>query len=119
MVWEWQVWRCFDNVRETFEEKDWTSGVVGYEDNGARPVIAEHDDYCISFFERSPYTGECWFELRDKPRRRMVLVHGEQNIPTPERAAQLLAGHGSRSEISAPHERPIYSLPLAPVAEAG
>ncbi len=49
----------------------------------------------------------------------MVLVRGEQNIPTPERAAQLLADHGSPSEITAPHERPIYSLLLAPVAEAG
>ncbi len=49
----------------------------------------------------------------------MVLVPGEQNIPTPERAAQLLADHSSPSEITAPHERPIYSLALAPMAEAG
>ena len=79
----------------------------------------ESGDYSISFFKRSSYTGECWFELRDKARRRMVLVHGEQNIPTPERAVRLLADHGSPSEVTAPYERPIYSLPLAPVAEAG
>jgi hypothetical protein len=84
-----------------------------------RPVIAESGNYCISFRKRSPYTGECWFELRDKARRRRVLVPGEQNIPTPERAAQLLVDHSSPSEITAPHERPIYSLALAPMAEAG
>ena len=79
----------------------------------------ESGDYSISFFKRSSYTGECWFKLRDKARRRMVLVHGEQNIPTPERAVRLLADHDNPSEVTAPHERPIYSLPLAPVAEAG
>ncbi|HEX2098073.1 MAG TPA: hypothetical protein VHF46_03345 [Rubrobacteraceae bacterium] len=119
MVWEWQVWRCFDNIRETFEEKGCKPEVIGHEDSGARPVIAEFGDYSISFFKRSPYTGECWFELRDKARCRMVLVHREQNIPTPERAVRLLTDRGSPSEVTAPHERPIDSLPLALVAEAG
>ena len=122
MVWEWQVWRSFDDARETFEEKGWECGFVGRNDNEVMPLLAESGDYCITFFKRDSYTGECWFELRDKVQRRIVLVQGVRNIPTPERAAKLLADHGGSSEITAPRDRPLYDLPMVPVvpvAEAG
>jgi hypothetical protein len=115
VVWEWQVWRSFDDVRETFEEKGWESEFVG--GNGAMPpLLAKSGDYCIAFFKRDPGTGECWFELRDNARSRMVFVQGTHNIPTPERAARLLANHGGPLyEITAPDNRPMYGLPIAPV----
>ena len=115
MVWEWQAWRCFDNIRETFEEKGWKSGFVGREDNGVRPLLAESGEHCIAFFERDSYTGECWFELSDKARRRVMLVQGERNIPTPEQAARLLANYGGPPGITATRERPIHNMPVAPV----
>jgi hypothetical protein len=116
------VWRSFDDARETFEEKGWECGFVGRNDNEVMPLLAESGDYCITFFKRDSYTGECWFELRDKVQRRIVLVQGVRNIPTPERAAKLLADHGGSSEITAPRDRPLYDLPMVPVvpvAEAG
>jgi hypothetical protein len=68
------------------------------------------------FFETNPLTGECWFELRDKARCRVVFVQGQRNVPTPERAAELLADYGAPlGEIRAPRELPLYSLPVAPV----
>jgi hypothetical protein len=122
VAWEWQVWRCFDNIRDTFEEKGWEYRFDGRNDNEVVPLLAESGDYCITFFERDPGTGECWFELRDRVRRRVVFVQGARNIPTPDRAAKLLVDHGAWSEISIPRERPTYSLPVVPVvpmAEAG
>jgi len=119
MAWEWQAWRCFDNIREAFEEKGWEFRFVGRNDNEVIPLLAESGDYCVAFFERDSYTGECWFEVRDKVRCRVILVQGERNIPTLERAARLLADHGGLSEMTAPLDRPIYSLPLAPVTGAG
>ncbi len=119
MTWEWQVWRCFGNIRETFEEKGWESRFGERNDNEATPLLAESDDCWVIFFERDPGTGECWFELRDKIRRSVVFVRGTQNIPTPEQAAKLLAHHGVPSyEITAPRNRPLYSLPVVPVIEA-
>ena len=83
------------------------------------PLLVEAGDrYCILFFKRDPGTGESWFELRDKVRRKMVFVHGTQNIPTPARAAQLLADHGGPLyEIANPDDRPMYGLPVAPMVE--
>ncbi len=120
MAWEWQVWRSFDDIRETFEEKGWGSGFVGREGNGAMPpLLAECGDHCVAFFKRDPSTGECWFQLRDRLRRRMVFVHGTHNIPTPQGAAELLANHGGPlHEVSATAERPIYGLPVAPMMPA-
>jgi hypothetical protein len=120
VVWEWQVWRSFDDIRETFEEKGWESGFVERNGNGAMPpLLATSGDYCVAFFKRDPGTGECWFELRDKARSRMVFVHGAQNIPTPERATELLANHGGPLyKITAPDDRPMYGLPMAPVVPA-
>ena len=123
VMWEWQVWRCFDNIRETFEEKGWEYRFSRRDDNEVMPLLAESDEHCVAFFERDPGTGECWFELRDKVRNRVVFVQGAQNIPTPERAAELLADYGTLlGEIRAPRELPLYSLPVEPVmpvAEAG
>jgi hypothetical protein len=122
MVWEWQMWRCFEDVREVFEEKGWESGFAERNDNEVMPLLAESGDYCISFFKNNPNTGESWFELRDKVRRRVVFVQGVRNIPTPERAVKLLANYGGPSEITAPRDLPLYSLPVVPVmptAEAG
>ncbi len=118
MAWEWQVWRSFDDIKETFEEKGWRSGSNGRNDNDAMPLLAESGDNCIAFFKRDTGTGECWFELRDKIQRRRVFVHGTENIPTPERAVKLLANHGGPLyEIADPSHHPMYGLPVAPVVE--
>lgn len=115
MVWEWLTWRCFGDAREILEEKGWEYRAVGHDD-GVVPLLAESGDHCILFFERNPLTGECWFELRDKARCRVVFVQGERNVPTPQRAAELLADYGAPlGEIRAPRELPLYSLPVAPV----
>lgn len=123
VTWEWEVWRSFDNTKETFEEKGWEFRYGGRDGNEMMLLVAESDDHVISFFDRDSGTGECWFELRDKNRRRVVFVRGAQNIPTPKRAIQLLADYGtSLGEIRSPRELPLYSLPVAPlmsVAEAG
>jgi hypothetical protein len=118
VAWEWQVWRCFDDIRETFEEKGWGPSFAGRNDNGVMPLLAESGDHCIAFFKRDTGTSECWFELRDKVRRRMVFVHGTHNIPTPEQAARLLANHGGPLYEIADPDRSMYGLPVAPVAEA-
>ena len=119
MTWEWQVWRSFDDIKETFEKKGWGTRFVGRDDNGVMPLVAESGDRCISFFKRDSGTGESWFELRDKARRRMVFVHGTHNIPTPEQAAELLENHGGPLyKIAAPGDRPMYGLPIAPVMPA-
>ena len=116
VAWEWQVWRTFDDIRETFERKGWTSGFLGRNGDGVMPLLAERDDrYCIAFFKRDSGTGECWFQLRDKVRRRMVFVHGTHNIPTPQGAVELLENHGGPLyEISAPDGHSMYGLPVAP-----
>lgn len=115
MAWEWEMWRCFDSIKETFEEKGWESE-GGRMDNGVMPLLAEFGDYCIAFFKRDPCTSECWFELRDKVRGRMVFVQGVQNIPTPQLATKLLADYGRPSyEITPLADRPIHGLPVAPV----
>ncbi len=125
MAWEWQVWRCFDNIRETFEVKGWEYRFDGRDDKGVVLLLAESGDQCMVFFGSGPDTGECWFELRDKTHHRMLFVQGTRNIPTPERAAKLLDGYGTflvLGEVRAPHELLLYSLPVAPVgpvAEAG
>jgi hypothetical protein len=120
VVWEWQVWRSFDDIREAFEEKGWKSGFVGCNDNGMMPLLAESDDHCIAFFERNPLTGECSFELRDKAQHRVVFVRGMQNIPRAEQAVGLLASYGiPLDEMKDPNDLPLYDLPVTPVLEAG
>lgn len=115
------MWGCFDDIRETLEEKGWKYVFAEHDDVETMPLLAESGDYCISFFERDPGIGECWFELRDRVRRRVVFVRDAQNIPAPERATVLLAHHGVPSyEVINPYRRPLYSLPAVPVlAEAG
>ena len=120
MAWEWQVWRCFDDLRETFEEKGWEYRFAGRNDNEAVPLMAESGDHCVVFFKRDPGTGECWFELRDKARHKVVYVRGAQNIPTPEDAAGLLEDYGwPLNGAGDARYLPLYSLPVAPMAEAG
>ena len=117
MTWEWEVWRSFSDIREILENKGWDIGSNGRHDEGVMPLLAEAgDQYCISFFKRDHGTGECWFELRDNVRRRMLFVHGTQNIPTPERAVELLADHGGPLyKIYAPDDRSMYGLPVVPI----
>jgi len=84
------------------------------------PLLAESGDYYIAFFERDPGTGVCWFELRDTARRRMMLIREVENIPTPERAAELLASHGAPLDtVGSPRDLPLYNLPVAPLVRAG
>ncbi len=120
VVWEWQVWRAFDDIRETFERKGWTSaGFIGRNGDGVMPLSAGSGEHSISFFKRDSGTGECWFELRDKARRRMVFVHGTHNIPTPQRAVELLKNHGGPLyEITAPDDHSMYGLPVPPLMPA-
>jgi hypothetical protein len=69
-------------IRETFEEKGWKSGFVRCEDSGARPLLVKSNDHCIAFFERYSYTGECWFELRDRAQGRVRTRGAEHTDPT-------------------------------------
>ncbi len=102
MVWEWQVWRCFEDVREAFEEKGWEFRCPERNDNEVMPLLAESDETYIAFFRRDAGTGECYFEVREKASRRVTFVRGVQNIPTPARAARLLADHGVPPEEVSP-----------------
>ena len=114
--WEWQVWRCISDSREVFEEKGWKSGSSGWDGNEAMLILAECGGYCIAFFKKDTGTGECWFELRDTVRSRMVFVHGTHNIPTPDRAAEMLTNHGGPLyQIANPGDCSMYGLPVAPV----
>lgn len=117
MVWEWQVWRSFDDIRETFEEKGWKPGLLGHNGSGAiPPLLAESGNCCIAFFKRDPETGECWFELRDRVQSKRVFVQGTDKIPRPEQAAELIASYGGPLyEITNPDDRSMYGLPVAPV----
>ena len=119
-AWEWQVWRCFDSIRETFEERGWEYRLSGGDGNEALPLLAESGDYYVAFFERDSGTGVCWFELRYNARRRMMLIREMENIPTPARAAQLLADHGVPLDtVGSPRGLPLYHLPLAPLVGTG
>ena len=119
-AWEWQVWRCFDSIREAFEERGWEYRLSGGDGNEAIPLLAESGDYYIAFFERDSGTGVCWFELRDRVRRRMMLIREVENIPTPERAAELLAGYGVPLDtVGSPRDLPLHSLPVAPLVRVG
>jgi hypothetical protein len=119
-AWEWQVWRGFDSIRETFEERGWEYRLSGGDGNEALPLLAESGDYYVAFFERDSGTGVCWFELRDKARRRMMLIREMENIPTPARAAELLADHGIPLDtVGSPQGLPLYHLPVAPLVRTG
>ena len=119
-AWEWQAWRCFDHIEEIFEEKGWETDFLRRHDNEVVPLLAESNGHRIAFFERDTGTNECWLELRDKTRNRVVFVRGAQNIPAPEDAAGLLQDYGwPLDEAGATRSLPLYSLPVAPVVEAG
>jgi len=118
VVWEWQVWRCISDIKEIFEEKGWKSGSSERNGNEAMPALAQSGGYCIVFFKKDSGTGECWFELRDMVRSRRVFVHGMHNIPTPERAAELLTSHGGPLyQITNTGDYSMYGLPIAPAVE--
>ena len=120
MVWDWQAWRCFDEVRETFEEKGWEPWLPERRDNEVVPLLAESEEHRIAFFARVPESGECIFELRDKRRPIAVFVRGTDNIPTPEGASDLLGDRGDvMSRSSSPDDRVLYELPAVPSAVGG
>jgi len=107
VTWEWQVWRCFEEVREAFEEKGWEFRFPEHNDNEVMPLLTESDETYIAFLRRDSGTGECFFEVREKASRRVTVVCGVHNIPTPARAARLLADQDVPSEGVA--------LPVSPV----
>src|SRR5919107_1960356 len=118
-AWEWQGWRGFDSIRENFEGRGWGDRLSGGDGNEALPLLAESGDY-VAFFERDSGTGVCWFELRDKARHRMMLIREMENIPTPARAAELLADHGVPLDtVGSPQGLPLYHLPVAPLVRTG
>ena len=120
MMRKWQIWRCFDHVKETFQDKGWEYGQDGLFDNEVVPLLTEFGDYRVVFFKWDPTTGECWFELRNETQRSMVYVRGVENIPTPEKSGALLESYGAPVKaVPNPKERPVYELPLAPVLKAG
>lgn len=88
MVWEWRLRRCFEDFAEDFEEKGWETG-PRYSEIPA--LVAWNGDYCIIFDSWSDVTGECWFELRDRNRELTTLIN---DIPTPDRAPELLVENG-------------------------
>ena len=94
-MWDWQAWRCFDEVRETFEERGWESWLPERLDNEVVPLLAESDEHRIAFFARDPESGECVFELWDKRRPVAVFVRGTGNVPTPKEASALLKKTGA------------------------
>ena len=111
-MWDWLAWRCFDEVRETFEEKGWNLWAPERFDNEVVPVLAESGEYRIAFFGRDPRSGECTFELGDKRRPVAVLIRGTENVPTPEEASNLLDDRGAAmSRSSSPEDRALYELP--------
>lgn len=107
MLWQWQVWRCFDDARETFMAKGWR--LLKRADNEAMPLAAESGRLFVVFLGLDSGTGECLFELRDESGPPAVLLRGVENVPTPEAAADLLSERGARlRRTSAPHDRPLY-----------
>lgn len=111
-MWDWQAWRCFDEVLETFEEKGWEPWRPERLDNEVVPLLAESGEYRIAFFARDPGSGQCVFELRDKRRPVAVFVRGTENIPTPEGASGLLDDRGATMRhSSSPDDRTLYELP--------
>ena len=116
------MWECrrggLRSFEETFEEKAGNRFPRRHDNEVCRS--AESNRHRIAFFERDPGTNECWFELRDKARHRVVYVRGAQNIPTPEDAVGLLEDYGwPLDEAGANRSLPLYSLPVAPMVEAG
>jgi hypothetical protein len=119
VVWEWQVWRCISDIRDIFEENGWKSRSSERNGDEVMPVLAQSGGYCLVFFKKDSGTGECWFELRDMVRSRRVFVHGMHNIPTPERAAELLTSDGGPLyQIANSGDCSMYGLPVVPGAEA-
>ena len=108
MAWEWQVWRCFDEIRETFALMGWEPCLPERLDNEVAPLAAESGDAFVAFLWRHPVTGECLFELRDRLRPSAgVIVRGTHNVPTPRAAAWLLAERGGAlGEGASPYDRP-------------
>jgi hypothetical protein len=50
----------------------------------------------------------------------MMLIREVENIPTPEKAAELLASHGAPLDtVGSPRDLPLYNLPMAPLVRAG
>ena len=119
-MWDWQAWRCLDEVRETFEERGWEPWNPERLDNEVVPLLAESGEHRIAFYARDPKSGECIFELRDKRRPVAMFIRGTHNIPTPAGASDLLDDRGAAmSRSSSPDDRVLYELPTATVGGSG
>ena len=86
MVWEWQTWRCLGDLAEELEHKGWE---VGFRRDELPPLLGWSGRHCIVFRDHDTSTGERRFELRDDQR-----VASLVEIPTPEKAADLLSERG-------------------------
>lgn len=113
--WDWQVWRCFDDARESLVENGWS--LLDRGENQAVPLAAESDGLFVVFLGLDDTTNECLFELRAAGAPPAMILRGLDRLPTPEEAAGLLAGRtAALRRTTAPHDRSLYE----PVAvEAG
>lgn len=107
MIWQWQVWRCFDDVRETFATKGWRLPERAC--NEVAPLAAESGGLFVVFLGLDDAAGECWFELRNGTEPPAVLLRGLDNVPAPEVAAELIAERAAAlKRASTPEDRPLY-----------
>ncbi len=115
MAWEWQVWRCFDEIRETFALKGWEPCLPERPDNEVAPLAAESGGAFVAFLGMEPGTGQCFFELRDRFRPLVVVLRGTHNVPTPRGAARLLAERATFGEGASAHDHPPHEPAAAEV----
>ncbi len=116
MIWQWQAWRCFDDLRETFVTKGWRLPRSA-DDEAVPPLAAEAGGLYVTFLGLDTETGECWFELRAGGGPPAVILRGADNVPAPEAAADLLAERAAAlGRASGPHDGPLYEPDAAPTA---
>lgn len=117
VLWDWQVWRCFDDARERLVEKGWS--LLGSVENEAAPLAAESGGLLVVFLGLDDAANECVFELRAGDEPPAVILRGLDRVPAPVEAADLLAGRAAAlRQTTAPHDRSMYE-PVVVAAEAG